>query len=338
VVLRRFTLVLAFNLMLGAVANSSVLAAEDSSKVQSYTIASLADIAGADHGDAVDIDDRGHVVGQSGPHAVLQQAGKLNDLGLPGGRTASWGFGTNDRGEIVGGANDATGFAHAAVWDNGRWTELPYLPGGKIAEAHAVNARGQVVGYSTIDAIGTRHAVLWDNNRAPIDLRTLPGDTHSEARGINDRGEIVGESYTTIGPRHAVVWRNGAITPLPLLPGGGDSAAYAINARGQIAGFSGLHAAVWDTRGGVTDLGALPGSATSRAYGINDRGQVVGSSDVAYYPHAVLWDRGVATDLGNLAGGPQSEARAINERGQIVGQAYDTTGHTHAVIWDRSHS
>lgn len=331
---RRFALVLGLNLVLGVVAAGSALADEDRSKGQGYAIASLANVAGADYSDATDINDR-QVVGLSGGHAVMQVGGRLIDLGVPGARTASWAFGQNDRGQIVGGTQDETGYAHAASWENGRWTELANLPGGKISEAHAMNSRGQIVGYSTMSGDMVRHAVLWDNKGKPIDLGTLPGDTNSEARGINERGEIVGESYTTEGLRHAVVWRDRVISALPTLPSGGDSAAYAINDRGQVAGFSGMHAALWENRG-VKDLGTLPGSRSSRAYGINERGDVVGSSDVAFYPHATLWTEGRATDLGSLVGGTQSEARSINNNGKIVGQSYDNAGHGHAVSWDRA--
>ena len=333
--LRRFSLVLVLNLILGVVAGGSALADDDNkAKGQGYAIASLANVAGADYSDATDVGDRGQIIGLSGPHAVMQVGGQLIDFDLPPGRTASWAFGQNDHGEIVGGTHDASGHARAASWQDGRWTELGTLTGGTISEAHAVNSRGLVVGYSTITGDHDRHAVLWDNKGKPIDLGMLPGDTNSEARGINDRGEIVGESYTTEGPRHAVVWRDRVISALPALPGGGDSAAYNINARGQIVGFSGVHAVLWDN-GGVKDLGTLPGSSASRAYGINDRGDVVGSSDVAYYPHAVVWSHGTTTDLGTLPGGTQSEARSINAHGKVAGQSYDGTGHAWAVTWDK---
>jgi probable HAF family extracellular repeat protein len=331
---RRFAFVLVLNLVLGVLAGGSALADDDKSKGQSYAIASLANVAGADYSDATDINDRGQVVGLSGTRAVMQLGGRLTDLGVPAGRTSSWAFSQNERGQIVGGTQDQTGYAHAASWENGRWTELANLPGGKISEAHAINSRGQAVGYSTLTGDMVRHAVLWDNKGKAIDLGTLPGDTNSEARGINNRGEVVGESYTTEGPRHAVVWRDRVISALPTLRGG-DSAAYAINNDGQIVGFAGVHAALWE-KGGVKDLGRLPGSRSSRAYDINDRGDVVGSSDVAFYPHATLWSHGSATDLGSLPGGTQSEARSINDNGKIVGQSYDSTGHGHAVSWDRA--
>jgi probable HAF family extracellular repeat protein len=332
---RRFAFVLVLNLVLGVLAGGSALADDDTSKGRGYAIASLANVAGADYSDATDINDRGQVVGLSGTRAVMQLGGRLTDLGVPAGRTSSWAFGQNERSQIVGGTQDQTGYAHAASWENGRWTELANLPGGKISEAHAINSRGQMVGYSTLTGDLVRHAVLWDNKGKAIDLGTLPGDTNSEARGINDRGEIVGESYTTEGQRHAVVWRDRVISALPTLPGGGDSAAYGINNRGQVAGFSGIHAALWENRG-VKDLGTLPGSRSSRAYDINDRGDVVGSSDVAFYPHAVLFKNGAVIDLGSLPGGTQSEARSINDQGRIVGQSYDSTGHGHAVSWDRA--
>ena len=113
--LRRCAFVLALNLIGGVVASSSVLADEEKSRSQAYAIASLANVAGATSSDAIDIGDHGQVVGMSGDHAVMQERGRLTDLGVPAGRAYSWAFGQNERGQIVGGASDASGVAHAAV-------------------------------------------------------------------------------------------------------------------------------------------------------------------------------------------------------------------------------
>jgi probable HAF family extracellular repeat protein len=78
--------------------------------------------------------------------------------------------------------------------------------------AVAVNARGQVVGYSAGSAAD--HAFAWTPAGGMIDLGTLGGDV-SYAYAVNARGDIVGDSTTVTGadhpsPVHAVLWRSSA--------------------------------------------------------------------------------------------------------------------------------
>jgi len=46
------------------------------------------------------------------------------------------------------------------VWEGGRSTRLPELPGGNRSAALAVNAATGIAGWST-NARGVPHAVLW---------------------------------------------------------------------------------------------------------------------------------------------------------------------------------
>jgi probable HAF family extracellular repeat protein len=62
---------------------------------------------------------------------------------------------------------------------------------GGFSQPYAINASGQIVGYST-DANGIGHAVLWNPGGGIKDLGTLPGFTHSNALFINDAGHIAG--------------------------------------------------------------------------------------------------------------------------------------------------
>ena len=65
-------------------------------------------------------------------------------------------------------------------------TDLGTL-GGSSSYAHGINARGQVVGYSST-ASDDWHAFLWEGGTM-TDLGTL-GGRESEAYGINDRGQV----------------------------------------------------------------------------------------------------------------------------------------------------
>jgi len=87
------------------------------------------------------------------------------------------------------------------------------LPGYTTGAAYAVNANGNVVGYSGLRT-RVRRATLWPLNRAAIDLGTLPGGDFSEAFDSNAAGDIVGTSSSPQGGR-AVLWpRGGGIQDL----------------------------------------------------------------------------------------------------------------------------
>jgi probable HAF family extracellular repeat protein len=132
------------------------------------------------------------------------------DLGtLPGG-TFSEPSSVNNRGQVVGEANTASGDIHAFLFENGAMVDLGTLPGGNFSRAMGINIRGQVVGESTT-ASGDMHAFLFENG-AMVDLGTLPGGSFSRAAGINDRGQVVGSSSTANRfEEHAFLFENGVM-------------------------------------------------------------------------------------------------------------------------------
>ena len=87
------------------------------------------------------------------------------DLGTLPGSSASWAYGVNDRGQVVGSSYVPGGFyPHAVLWDHGTITDLGTLPGGTQSEARAISDRGRIVGQS-YDATGHGQAVAWDRER-----------------------------------------------------------------------------------------------------------------------------------------------------------------------------
>jgi probable HAF family extracellular repeat protein len=114
---------------------------------------------------------------------------------------------------------------------------------GRNSEAWAINARGQIGGWSDTSTDRGSRAVLWRGGRI-LDLGTL-GGKRSEALAINDKGQIVGTSDTATD-KHFFLWRNGVIR----------ARVTAINEHNQIVGTSTTkngqqHAVLWTLRRGT---------------------------------------------------------------------------------------
>src|SRR5690348_6763415 len=105
--------------------------------------------------------------------------------------------GINDRGQIVGFAEDGSVDYSCPAGKTNNRTQLPVLwengkpkalPTGTDPSGNAlwINDRGQIVGFTGACA-ATNHAVVWDDNN----VNTLPDNgTGAEAFGNNNRGQI----------------------------------------------------------------------------------------------------------------------------------------------------
>jgi probable HAF family extracellular repeat protein len=264
------------------------------------------------------------------PHYVVQ------DLGTLGG-PYSFSYNLNDSGVVSGGSATPAqnGDPSQAVvnapqtaflWDRGRLRNLGTL-GGPDSVGAAANSSGLAV----------------------ID---------SETAKLSRQGEDVCAFGTNLECL-AATWKNGRLTPLPLLPGGNNSYALDMNDRGQIVGFSDtdvydpdcaaaktagfrFQSVIWEPNGRVRQLAPLSGDTVANPFGINNQGQVVGNSGVCgsltpppYVTpsHAVLWERdGTPIDLGSL-GGPGSGASAINDHGDVSGTSAIADGSPRPFLW-----
>ncbi len=239
----------------------------------------------------------------------------MEDLGtLPGG-TRSFGYGINDRDQVVGVSVTATGHEHVFLWSRQHgMRDLSSVPGG----SPDINNRGQVVG----------PAGLWSPGHGWQDLGTLGGDTPGPG-GINDVGQVVGEGETASAEFHAFLWTDeNGIMDIGTPAGYTSSGASKINNRGAVAAEGNdsegaTRALLWTKARGWEELGSLGDAyVASQAEDINNLGQVVGSASDANFNVAVFtWSRKCGTqklsvtnpsfsftdphiiDLGQISGG-----------------------------------
>ena len=243
------------------------------------------------------------------------QAHDINDAGQLAGAS-----------RIVGAPNPSDNPYHAVRWNGVTPTDLGTL-GGTESFGLAINASGQVAGYSQIAGNAAYRAVVWTGTTATA-LGTL-GGTNSEAWDINDIGQVVGSSSLPDNVnRHAVRWTGTTPTDLGI----GD--ARGINNAGQVIGTMGNHATIW-TGTTPTDLGTLGGSS-SEGLDINAFGVAVGMSfttgNLSNEPFISI--DGMMYNLNTLLA-PNSNlfslrVTGINDRGQIVGYG-NIGGGQHAV-------
>ena len=162
---------------------------------------------GGDFSEGVAINGSGQVVGDSTlsnglTHATLWSNGQIIDLGtLPGG-TTSYATGINDAGQITGWSDTlqpGTSYPqpdHAFIYENGQMADLGNLSAtgefANFSHGTAINASGEVTGWSVTDSFETRAFLFSDGVMA--DLDTLGGSDPAAARSTM-QGQVVSWSY-----------------------------------------------------------------------------------------------------------------------------------------------
>jgi probable HAF family extracellular repeat protein len=143
---------------------------------------------------------------------------------LPGDIVAA-AIAVNDRGDVVGASGPTCGspsfqlLAHPVLWPkHGSPIGLQTLGGAYNSTATAINNHRDIAGFSDLPGDTAMHAVLWKKGSTePTDLGTLPGDVSSMVFGMNDKGQIVGTSTDASGNSRAVLWEDGTIYDLNTL-------------------------------------------------------------------------------------------------------------------------
>ncbi|MGC4059877.1 MAG: hypothetical protein QM749_03050 [Aquabacterium sp.] len=335
------------------VALGIMLAACGSAQAAAYQL-TLLDNMGSGAVDVRAINNVGQIVGVSGGQATQWLAdGHGSVLGSGGNSGAD---DINDAGQIVGYQTDASGTAHAVVWQNGTSTLLA-VPDQQSSYATGINNAGAITGRYTAAALSgntvttvSRGAIWNDASATPGTLPALLSPDSVLPASLNNLGQVAGTSTSTVptlpgeDPAYssaAVVWANGQLKSLQT----SNSIASDINDQGQVVGWSnlGYHfqslgvAELWDAAGehALTQIS----EAFSKAFEINALGQIVGtlqthSGSNFGLDNAVLWENGNTVNLNSLldpdlvaAGWRLSSANAINDQGWIAGNAVNDLTH-----------
>jgi probable HAF family extracellular repeat protein len=200
--------------------------------------------------------------------AVIWKRGKgLRFLEPAPGDESSVAVDINNRGEVVGISGPYPDFSavgeRSVIWDrHSRVTVIPHFPDSTNGRPYAMNDAGQVIGANDTPS-GVR-GYIWDRKSG---LRAIEGlmDDSSSPSGINDHGDVVGTSsfYNGNYGQHAIFWSEETGTvDLGDLPGGiENSHASDINNHRQIVGYAtGLGstaAVIWDSEGQIHNLNEL---------------------------------------------------------------------------------
>jgi probable HAF family extracellular repeat protein len=216
--------------------------------------------------------------------------------------------------------------------------DLGALPGDSSSVAWAINANGDVVGWST-GPTGTR-AVVYTKLGSMVELPGLPNRPRTLARDINDAGIVVGSANaggTDLG--HAVLWSPASVQDLGTLGTGLYSEAWGVNNLGQVVGWSftnggsgltGVHGFLYSKATGLVDL--TPTSDNGYALDINDASQVTGYKTAFGGYHAFRWQEGTFVDLGVLPGFAHSFGWALNAAGQVTGNSTSASGNSERFV------
>ena len=243
----------------------------------------------------------------------------------------------NDRGEIVGGCEDANG-SHGFLLRRGHFTMID-VPGATITHASGINNRSEVVG-EYFDGANVNHGFLLRNGRfTKIDP---PGSVLGSARGIDDLGRIVGHYDKRDGTHRGYLRDSLGNFEDILYPGAVFTGPYSINNLKRIVGSyadaSGVTHGFLFKNAVFTSID-VRGATSTRAAGINIFGHIVGlwADDPAcidcFTKAFLLTPRGL--EKFRFPGALETTAYGINAQGQIVGQYSGKDGVSHGFLRHR---
>ena len=156
----------------------------------------------------IDVNDRGVVVGiatraDGTRFPFVWEGGVAVDLNSISDRPFDRVVGINRHGQIAGVGSFTAGRSDGLIFDRGRTTVIPTLPGSLSSVPYGINDHGDVTGANN----GRPDGFVWSKGRL-FALGPLPGGSAAYGVAINDRGDVAGhatEPPDTTFPT-AVIW------------------------------------------------------------------------------------------------------------------------------------
>ena len=223
----------------------------------------LPTLPGAQGMDLFEVNEQGQIISITWLHSGYSRAvewdadGRLVDLGATStAARISSARAINECGQVVGSIGLPP---RAALWWNGKLTQLRPLRRGDDYRPLAINRSGLILGFSYPDGLGqpeNARAVVWKGTKVQ-NLGTLVPNCYDACdttpSALNDAGQVIGVTQLGSGVNHGFVWRAGHMIDLGAFPGAGaPSSATALNGHNQIIGTSTIggrrHAVIWSLK------------------------------------------------------------------------------------------
>lgn len=223
--------------------------------------------------------------------------------------------------------------------------DISVITGDSFSQSFGISTGGVAVGRS----IGsTAKAFTWTQSGGLLGLPNLSGRNFCVSNGTNDSNIVVGTCSTTLSGsgRLPSIWRNGAVSQLPLPNGETLGDANDVNSSGIAVGSvsSGIFQRGVIYNGGnaaVISQTTSNGSYLTTAFGINDSGRVVGPGidpSNAARNVGMVYDIGSksAFEVGALPGRNGAIAFGVSNAGHVVGSSMMNQGSGTPFIWTQN--
>jgi uncharacterized membrane protein len=256
----------------------------------------------------------------------------------------------NEKGDIVGRYTSA-GQNHGFLRDaSGNLTTVDY-PGSSFSVASSVNDRGDIVGWYTLptDPAGRHGFVLRDGVFTSFDPpgSTFTNPLGINNRGeVTGRFCTLAVCLAPgLGSFHGFLWQDGVFTIIDV-PDGNETNAFKSSENGTIVGGFGEsgNELLFVLRSGQLTTMALPNGKpiTQDNGGVNARGEIVGTYCQGTPPclvgptnnHGFVLSGDQLTTI-DVTGATATALTGINARGDIVGGYTGTDGHAHGLLLER---
>lgn len=158
--------------------------------------------------------------------------GTTTSLTVPG-AAATFAYGINSLGQIVGSYEDSNHQLHGYLLNGSTYTPIddPSVEVGGRTNVFGINDKGDIVGsYDSVN--GERGFLLSGGDYTTI---SFPDSISTTVTGINQSGQIVGDYEQPGGMESGFLYSNGTYTALDV-PGAISTDLFGINAQGEIVG------------------------------------------------------------------------------------------------------